>query len=149
MPNNKHDEEFPEIEEFEYEPFFIPDIYFLEESKSADEFHKRLSKMIYEVPKYNKEELKYLSDVVATPWKAKKGRKPLEDRDSDIRHLFYLYFEDSNKTKKRQDFIKLIAEKYRIEFDAARKAIAKALGPSGKIGEKTDDDLFPEIKDAN
>jgi len=147
MQNEKDDDgPFPEIEEFEQEPFFIPDIYFLEQSNSAEEFHERLSKIICDTPKYNQAELNYLADVVSKPWKAKKGRKPHEGRDLEILHLSFLYF-DQTKPKKVQDFIKFIAKKYGMEFDAARKAITKAMGPRRKKGEIIDDDLFPEKKD--
>jgi len=132
-----------QIEAFEYEPFFIPDIYYLEESKSAEEFHKRLSKMIFDISKYNQEELEYLSRVVSQPWKKAKGRPRNEDRDFEIKILHFEYFEDQTKPKKVQDFVNFIAKKYGMEFDAARKAIAKALGPRRKKGEIIDDDIFP------
>jgi len=133
----------PEIEEFEYEPFFIPDIYYLEESKSAEEFYMRLSKMIFDVPKYNQQELEYLSKVVSRPWKKAKGRPRNDDRDLEITILGFEYFEDQTKPKKQQDFVNFIAKKYGMEFDAARKAIAKAQGPRRKKREIIDDDLFP------
>ena len=144
MTNEKKDEEaFPEIEDFEQEPFFIPHIYYLEESKSAEEFHKSLSKMICDVPKYNQAELEYLAEVVSKPWKAKRGRKPYEYRDLEILHLSYRYFEDAGKPRKVKDFIEVIAKKYKLSSEAARAAIAKAKGPRRKVGEKIDDDLFP------
>lgn len=148
MQNEKDDDgAFPEIEEFEQEPFFIPHIYFLEESKSAEEFHERLKTMIFDVPKYNQEELEYLSKVVSQPWKGKKGRPADEGRHYTILHLYHLYFEDGKKPRKKQDFINFIAGECKLDFDAARKAIAKALGPRRKKGEIIDDDLFPEIKE--
>lgn len=144
MTNEKKDEEaFPEIEDFEQEPFFIPHIYFLEESKSAEEFHKSLSKMICDVPKYNQAELEYLAEVVSKPWKEKRGRKPYEYRDLEIKHLYYRYFEGAGKPRKIKDFTEVIEKKYKLSSEAARAAIAKAIGPRRKVGEKIDDDLFP------
>lgn len=148
MQNEKDDDgAFSEIDEFEQEPFFIPDIYYLEESKSAEEFHKRLSKLIFDVPKYNHEELQYLSEVVSKPWKRAKGRPFDKDKYLTIQHDHFYYFDDPSTSKKKQDFINFIADKHKMDFDAARKAIAKALGPRRKKGEVIEDDLFPEIKE--
>ena len=116
-------------EEFEMEPFFIPDIYFLGESKSAEEFYQRLGEMIFDVPKYNEQELKYLSELVSKPWKRKKGRPFDEERASDILYTYRDLVMMGKKPKKMKDFIQLISKKYKLEYDAARKAVGKALSP--------------------
>lgn len=125
--------------EFEIEPDFIPDIYLLEESKSADEFYHRLGKMILDVPKYNEEELKYLSELVSKPWKRKKGRPSNEQRDFEIKSLYYTLADHNKEPKKIKDFIQLVQIEFRMDFDAARKAVRNALGPPVKKANKEDD----------
>jgi len=125
--------------EFEIEPDFIPDIYFLGESKSANEFYHRLGKMIFDVPKYNEDELRYLSELISKPWKRKKGRPSDEQRDFEIKSIYYALAARDKEPEKIKDFIQLVQNEFKMDFDAARKAVRKALGPTVKKVNREDD----------
>jgi len=129
-------------QEIQIGPMFYADIYFLSESKSAEEFYHRLGKMIYDVPKYDEEELKSLSELISKPWKRKKGRPFDEQRVMDIRFAYYEFIEDYGASGKKTNFVKLIATKYKLEFDAARKAVEKAFRPTASSTDNTDDIPF-------
>ena len=125
-------------QEYEMEPFFILDIYYLEESKSAEEFYHRLGEMIYDVPKYDEQELKYLSELVSKPFKKKKGRPSNDHRDIEIRTIYYQLSEADQEPKTKKEFIEIIMNEFRLDFDASRKAIKKAFGTSGNFSENKD-----------
>ena len=137
MTNNKADDQQIQAQDNEYpqnEPFYLPDIYFLSISKSLEEFHSLLGKMIFDVPNYNEPELKMLSELLSKPFKRKRGPKSKDNRLFEIKHRYIVAPDESGVFIKRVDAIKEIADQYGMNAEAAAKLYDQAVGPRRKKG---------------
>jgi len=124
------DDEFypltPEQEAEANEFFATPMLYYLEISKSAEEFYDRLSEIILDADKLTDGERQWLANLVQKPWKPKRGAGTKEKRYSEIFYdyiLPYFYPEiPDEQTLRRTDAIPLIMDRYKLTADAAGKS---------------------------
>ena len=132
MPKKLNIENIDDDDSFAPVSEFIDDIFLIENAKSAKEFHERLAQIIPRVPKFIDKELEYLAKVVAKPWQGKRGPKFKDARLFAIK----IQYELKNSSKRRVDAINEIAERYRLNPEAAAKLYDKAIGPRPKKKEK-------------
>lgn len=134
------DDEFypltPEQEELANKFFATPLLYYLEISKSAEEFHQRLSEIILYADKLTDDERQFLANLVQKPWKPKRGAGTKEKRYSEIFYDYILpYFDPEipdEQTLRRTDAIPLIMDRYKLTADAAGKSYDIAKKWSGE-----------------
>jgi len=115
---------------------WIPDIYMLEQSRSAKEFYRRLAELIRQTGLFSDEERRLLAAQAEIPWAKPKGRRPENSRNEEIFMTYILDDmgpdEQPRTIPSRKEAIRLIMKSYNLEAEAAAKAYDSALRTSGQ-----------------
>ncbi|WP_368419632.1 hypothetical protein, partial [Rhodovarius sp.] len=112
------------------DPDLTPELYYLEKSATAKEFHYRLAKIITWSEHLTADQRDQLAAMVRKPWtgrKNKKGRAPLEERHSAIYIKYVLGVGADNTEIKHSVSVRKIRDEYKMASDdAAAKALRLA-----------------------
>lgn len=98
----------------------MDEINFLAKAESKKEYHQLLSEIIWRVPQFNDEELRYLSNILRYPVEYRRGPKQLIMRDVIILEKYFV-LTGKKSLMPRLDIIHGIMADHKLTFDAARK----------------------------
>ena len=103
--------------------YATPLLYYLEISKSAEEFYSRLSEIILDAHKMTDDERQWLANLVQKPWKPKRGAETKEKRYQEIFYDYHLHplLYDAPSIR-RADAVREIMDRYKLTADAAGKS---------------------------
>jgi len=126
-------DDFSDVFGCEYEPFWIPAIFAMEQSKTADEFYDRLSILVLQTATFSDEERRYLSRIVARPWKKERGAPQKAQRLREVFWNYYAgYLSREIDPPKRAAAIRAIAVEYGMTDLAAGKLYDQAIKHNGE-----------------
>jgi hypothetical protein len=118
--------------------FATPLLYYLEISKSAEEFHQRLSEIILDADKLTDDERTYLANLVAKPWAGQRGApQKAADRQKDIWYRYHIGPQlglVSGGTE--EEAIKQIMKDYNLQRSTAERYYDDALKYEGELPPK-------------
>ena len=103
---------------------FMADLEEINEAESRKEYQLLLSEIIWQVPKFNHDELGYLSNLIKSPPKFRSGPKFKTARDIEILEEYFVH-KEGETIKLRKVIISEIMEKYGLTHENAAKLYNK------------------------